>query len=95
MIKQNQNNDAVIILGAGSSGLAAAYELKKRGISVRIIEKAQRPGEAWHHRHPQLRLNTHRKLSKLPGKALPKSAEAFPSRDSIILYIEDYARIDS
>jgi cation diffusion facilitator CzcD-associated flavoprotein CzcO len=37
-------------------------------------------------------MNTHRHLSKLPGMAIPKAAGAFPSRDSIIQYLDDYAR---
>lgn len=87
-----QQHNIAIVIGAGASGLAAAYALKKRGIPVRIIEKSSHAGDAWYHRHPQLHLNTHRHLSKLPGMAIPKSAGPFPSRDSIIQYLDDYAR---
>ena len=34
----------VAIVGAGISGLAAAYELTKRGLSVRVLEASSRPG---------------------------------------------------
>jgi protoporphyrinogen/coproporphyrinogen III oxidase len=34
----------VAIVGGGISGLAAAYELQKRGISTRVIEASDRPG---------------------------------------------------
>ena len=34
----------VIVVGAGVSGLAAAYELKKVGYSVSILERTQRYG---------------------------------------------------
>jgi len=90
MTNINHENE-VIVIGAGASGLGAAYEINKRGIPVRIIEKAQRAGEAWHHRHPQLHLNTHRKLSKLPGMEIPKEAGVFPSRNCIIRYLSNYA----
>jgi len=87
---------AVIVIGAGASGLAAAQELRARGIPVRILDQATRPGDAWYHRHPQLRLNTHRHLSALPGLAIPRSAGAYPTRDSIIRYLDDYAaRLDA
>lgn len=85
-----------MVIGAGASGLAAAQALRGRGIPVRIIERANRAGDAWYHRHPQLRLNTHRQMSILPGLAIPKATGAFPSRDSIIHYLGDYAaRLDA
>jgi len=85
-------NDHVVVIGAGASGLAAANALRRRGIQVRIIDGASRAGDAWYHRHPQLRLNTHRLLSALPGLAIRKAAGAFPSRDSIIRYLDEYAQ---
>lgn len=84
MVNKDQRTDDVIVIGAGISGLAVAYELWQRGVSVRIIDIAKRPGDAWRHRHPQLQLKTHRLLSRLPGMRIPRAAGAFPSRDSII-----------
>ena len=34
----------VIVVGAGIAGLAAAYELHKRGISFVVLERTPRPG---------------------------------------------------
>ena len=34
----------VAIVGGGISGLAAAYELQRRGLSVRVLEASSRPG---------------------------------------------------
>lgn len=34
----------VIIVGAGMAGLSAAYELKREGLSVRILEQTERYG---------------------------------------------------
>ncbi len=91
MSNRPQQRDEVIVVGAGFAGLAAAQALKQRGIAVRVIEASARVAEAWHHRHPHLRLNTHRSLSSLPGMKLPRSAGAFPDRDSLIRYLEAYA----
>lgn len=82
--------DAVIV-GAGLSGLSLAWELKRKGIRAVILEKEPEIAAPWRRRHPQLRLNTHRRLSSLPGYALPRRGPAFPSRDEIIAYLERYA----
>ena len=34
----------VLVVGGGISGLAAPYELDRRGLSVRLLEAAERPG---------------------------------------------------
>jgi oxygen-dependent protoporphyrinogen oxidase len=34
----------VLVVGGGIAGLAAAYELQRRGLSVRVLEAAPRPG---------------------------------------------------
>jgi len=87
----NPNISPVLIIGAGLSGLAAAYALKQRGIEARIVEMANAIAAPWRWRHPQLRLNTHRVHSSLPGLPMPKDAGTFPSRERVIRYLEDYA----
>jgi cation diffusion facilitator CzcD-associated flavoprotein CzcO len=84
--------DPVLIIGAGAAGLATAAALKARGVPARVLEKEQRVGGTWRRRHPQLRLNTHRALSGLPGLAIPRAAGAFPGRDAVADYLEAYAR---
>ncbi len=34
----------VLVVGAGIAGLAAAFELQRRGVSVRVVEASDRPG---------------------------------------------------
>lgn len=81
----------VIIVGAGLAGLAMATRLRDRGIPYCILEQADEIGAAWRSRHPQLSLNTHRFLSGLPGKPLPRDVKAFATRDQLIAYLCDYA----
>lgn len=81
-----------IIIGAGLSGLAAAAELKAHGVPVSILDGSSRIAETWRRRHPQLRLNTHHALSGLPGRKMSASHGAFPVRDAVVRYLEDYAR---
>lgn len=81
----------VVIIGAGLSGLSAAQALRSRGIDSLILEKEQCVAGPWRARHPQLHLNTHRRLSSLPDHPLPDHGPAFPSRDEIIAYLASYA----
>ncbi len=80
----------VLILGAGINGLAAAYELKKIGAQPVILDASAKPAAQWRDRHDQLRLNTHRLISHLPGMRIPRRFGAFPSRDHMVRYLEDY-----
>ena len=34
----------VVVVGSGTSGQTAAFQLKKKGLNVAVIEKADRPG---------------------------------------------------
>jgi len=93
-----QNNDAdpasrkhpLLIIGAGLNGLAAAYELKKTGARPVILDASSKPAAPWRNRHDQLRLNTHRRISHLPGMRIPRSFGAFPARDDLVRYMEAY-----
>lgn len=80
-----------VIVGAGTSGLSLAYYLRQHGLRPVILEANGVPGSAWHKRHRQLRLNTHRWLSSLPGKPLPRELGAFVSCQDYIQYLEHYA----
>jgi cation diffusion facilitator CzcD-associated flavoprotein CzcO len=81
----------VVIVGAGLSGLCTAHTLRKAGVKAIILEKEQLVAEPWRRRHPQLRLNTHRWLSSLPGYAMPRQGSGFPSRDEVVSYLTRYA----
>jgi len=81
----------VLIIGAGTAGLTVAYELLKRGIQPLIIDEAEEVGSSWRRRHDQLRLNTYRPYSSLPGMPLPKSYGVYVRRDDFISYLEEYS----
>ncbi|ESX19696.1 NAD(P)/FAD-dependent oxidoreductase [Mesorhizobium sp. C264A] len=85
-------DDTVIVIGAGAAGLAAADALGRRGVRVVVLEKEPRIAEPWRGRHEKLTLNTHRALSALPGLAYPPRTAAFPNKDAIVGYLEDFAR---
>ncbi|MFI7284319.1 flavin-containing monooxygenase [Micromonospora chersina] len=80
-----------MIIGAGSAGLAAAAALLERGVSSVVLEQGDRVATSWRQRHEDLRLNTIRWLSGLPGLAIPRHAGRWVSRDDYVAYLERYA----
>jgi len=80
------------IIGAGSTGLAIAYLLKKRRIDFQIIERDS-VGYTWKNQYESLHLNSLRDVSSLPGLPMPKSYPIFPSAAEFASYLEQYAEI--
>lgn len=90
-MSQSFTNGAIVI-GAGLSGLAAAYELRARNIPVTVLEAKDQIASPWRSRHPQLRLNIHRHYASLPGKKMTCKDGVFVRRDTVVEFLEDYAR---
>ncbi|GAB5373594.1 MAG: NAD(P)/FAD-dependent oxidoreductase [Acuticoccus sp.] len=89
-METDQSN--VLVIGAGLSGLAVAEGLSRRGIAVTILEAQPRVADPWRARHPALRLNIHRHFARLPGLRPPRRDGPFLTRDSVVDYLERYAR---
>jgi putative flavoprotein involved in K+ transport len=81
----------VYVIGAGPGGLAAAYALRARGIRAVVLEKADRVGASWRGHYDRLHLHTTRRLSGLPGLAMPRRFGRWVSRDNVVRYLEKYA----
>jgi cation diffusion facilitator CzcD-associated flavoprotein CzcO len=77
-------------VGAGSAGLAVAAALRRQGLPAVLLERGIGVGHSWRLRHAELRLNTTRGLSRLPGLAMPESVGRWPSRDDYIAYLEAF-----
>ena len=80
-----------IVVGAGSSGLAAAVALQRRGFETIVIEKSDTIGASWRSRYAELRLNSWRPMSKLQGRGMPRQCGRYPSRDDVVAYLEQFA----
>jgi len=81
----------VVIVGAGSAGLAAAAALDEAGVESVVLERGPSVATSWRERHEELRLNTIRWLSDLPGLRIPRPAGRWVSRDAYISYLERFA----
>jgi putative flavoprotein involved in K+ transport len=82
----------VIVIGGGQAGLCVGHYLVEAGIDVLILEAAARIGESWRTRWDSLRLFTAAAYAGLPGLPFPGDPNAFPGKDEVADYLEDYAR---
>ncbi|MER5784510.1 NAD(P)/FAD-dependent oxidoreductase [Streptomyces mobaraensis] len=80
----------VAVLGAGPSGLATAAMLRRTGIPVVVLERADRVGASWARHYDHLRLHTPRGASRLPGLPLPRRSGPWVSREEFVRYLERY-----
>ena len=81
-----------IVIGAGPAGLAVAACLKRVGVELRLLEKADRVGEAWHRHYDRLHLHTPKYRSSLPGLPMPREWPRYPSRTQVVDYLAEYTR---
>ncbi|MGW1586947.1 flavin-containing monooxygenase [Streptomyces sp. NPDC002386] len=81
----------VYVIGAGPGGLAAAHALRARGVRAVVLEKSDRVGASWRQHYDRLHLHTTRRLSALPGLAIPRRFGRWVSRDDVVRYLEKYA----
>jgi putative flavoprotein involved in K+ transport len=85
-------DEAVVVVGAGPAGLAAAAMLEQRGIPATVLERSDQVATSWRHRYDSLILNTPRFTSTLAGYRIPRRYGRWPSRDDFVEYLEEYAR---
>ncbi|QES48813.1 monooxygenase [Streptomyces venezuelae] len=81
----------VYVIGGGPGGLAAAAALRARGVRAVVVEKSGSVGDSWRRHYDRLHLHTTRRLSGLPGLAVPRRFGRWVSRDNVVCYLEKYA----
>ncbi|MFD9266884.1 flavin-containing monooxygenase [Streptomyces goshikiensis] len=81
----------VYVIGAGPGGLAVAAALRARGVRAVVVEKSDGVGTSWRGHYDRLHLHTTRRLSALPGLAIPRRFGRWVSRDDVVRYLEKYA----
>lgn len=80
-----------IVIGAGPGGLAAAAALQRRGIRTLVLERSEAVGASWRQHYDRLHLHTTRRLSGLPGFAIPRAYGRWVGRDNVVRYLEQYS----
>jgi len=84
----------VVIVGAGSAGLATGALLRRAGLEPLLLEAGPEPGAAWRERYDRLRLHTPRLLSSLPGRRIPRQYGRWVARDNLLAYLREYAEAE-
>ncbi|MEZ0541811.1 flavin-containing monooxygenase [Fibrella arboris] len=90
----------VCIIGAGSSGIAAAKVLHQQGISFDCFEKGSAIGGNWRYgndnglssAYKSLHINTNRRVMAYSDFPMPAHYPMFPHHSQIIQYFEAYTR---
>jgi putative flavoprotein involved in K+ transport len=80
-----------VVIGAGQAGLAVGYHLARWGRPFVILEANARVGDSWRRRWDSLRLFTPARFDGIVGSPFPASSHAFPTKDEMANYLEDYA----
>ncbi|MGW0536075.1 flavin-containing monooxygenase [Streptomyces sp. NPDC003032] len=86
-----QQESPVYVIGGGPGGLATAAALRARGVRTVVLEKSENVGASWRGHYDRLHLHTTRRLSALPGLAIPRAFGRWVSRDDVVRYLEKYA----
>jgi putative flavoprotein involved in K+ transport len=81
----------IVIVGAGSAGLACGALLRQSGLEPLLLEAGAEPGAAWRERYDRLHLHTPRLLSGLPGRRIPRRLGRWVARDGLLEYFRSYA----
>lgn len=88
---------SVCVVGAGSSGLAAAKNLLDVGIAVEVFERERDLGGNWNYGSPSSRVyqSTHtissKRCTQYTGFPMPKQFPEFPHHSQIFQYLRAYA----
>ncbi len=85
-------------MGAGSSGLAVAKNLKAAGIRFEVIERNDDVGGIWYYGTPNSSVydSTHlissKPLTQYPDYPMPPSYPHYPGHEQVWAYLRNYAR---
>jgi len=83
-----------IIIGASAAGLAVAACLKRANIPFILLEQADQVGQRWRGHYDRLHLHTNKFFSHLPYVSLPADYPRYASRDQVVAYLENYAKVN-
>ncbi|KZO95636.1 dimethylaniline monooxygenase [Calocera viscosa TUFC12733] len=81
---------AVLIVGAGHSGLMLAARLTMSGVPCLVVEKSERVGDSWRKRYSTLCTHVASLADHFPGMPFPANWPIFVPKDKIANWYEIY-----
>ena len=82
---------AVLVIGAGQSGLTIAARLGVLGVNTLIIDKHERVGDNWRKRYHSLVLHNEVYINHMPYMPFPPNWPVFIPKDKLANWFEAYA----
>ncbi|MBH68334.1 MAG: monooxygenase [Rhodospirillaceae bacterium] len=86
-----EREPAVLIVGAGQSGLTLAARLGVLGLDTLLIDKHERVGDNWRKRYHSLVLHNEVYINHMPYMPFPPNWPVFIPKDKIANWFESYA----
>jgi putative flavoprotein involved in K+ transport len=83
----------VLIIGGGQGGLGLGARLKRLGVPTIIIDKNDRPGDAWRKRYKSLCLHDPVWYDHMPYLPFPDDWPIFSPKDKMGDWLEAYSKI--
>ncbi|MDF7811612.1 ArsO family NAD(P)H-dependent flavin-containing monooxygenase [Hymenobacter sp. YC55] len=81
----------VLVIGAGQSGLAVGYYLRRTSLSFVLLDDQAAPGGAWLQGWDSLQLFSPATASSLPGWLMPHpEGNGLPTRYTVVTYLSQY-----
>ena len=88
------NETNTVIIGASAAGLAVAACLNHQNSPFVLLEQADQVAQSWRNHYDRLHLHTSKFFSQLPYVPFPAEYPRYASRDQVVEYLENYARVN-
>ena len=87
----SDHEPAVLVIGAGQSGLTIAARLGVLGVDTLVIDKHERVGDNWRKRYHSLVLHNEVYINHMPYMPFPPNWPVFIPKDKLANWFEAYA----
>ncbi|KAL5333728.1 hypothetical protein BJX70DRAFT_47671 [Aspergillus crustosus] len=88
-----ETNPAVVVIGAGQSGLSIAARLKTHRVKTLVVDAEDRVGDNWRKRYHHLVLHDPVWFDHMPYVPFPASWPVFTPKDKLAEFFEAYVKL--